>query len=229
VHQDPVDEDRSLIVPIQARSRFLSANRELAKRLGVGLGTVHGAFAQLQKEGFVQRRSRRGTFVGQVSVGIPTALDMGVLFRAPREWSRDDNDGIQTFHGIPPAHAALHDWRVLDNPAFRQIMSAMPVPTAVFTSDDYVARYVLNSANQMGLRVPEHVSVVSLLDLGFAARTEPPLTTMRFEPEAIGRAAVEEVVACCREPGRAPQSHPISGQWVERGSLKSTNGKEPMP
>jgi hypothetical protein len=25
------------------------------------------------------------------------------------------------------------------------------------------------------------------------------------------------VVACCREPGRAPQSHPISGQWVERG------------
>ena len=327
----------------------LPTNRELSKRLGVGLGTVHQAFATLGQEGLIYRRKRLGTFVGRSPIEIPAALDVGVLFRMPREWGADDNYGLQMFQGIqealqsgghqitlvtfasedgfsgrtdevprqftgrpmhgyivdervpdaliarladggrtvivvnrgcklagvgaafrdnrqagveaagrllaaghrvagcvlrddwnghaaaeaflaamtaaraavPAARVVVFDGRCPDPPAFRILMSAVPVPTAIFATDAYVAKYMVKMAMKSGLRVPRDLAVVGALDLEFASRTEPPLTTMRFEPEAIGRAAVEELVACCREPGRSPRQQAIAGQWVERGSMVS--------
>ena len=57
------------------------------------------------------------------------------------------------------------------------------------------------------------------MDLRLAAQLEPPLTTFRFDPEEIGRRAVQELIGLCRDPGKQPRSVVVSGEWIERESL----------
>lgn len=60
-------------------------------------------------------------------------------------------------------------------------------PTAVFAFGDWVAFEIYNVANEMGLRIPEDVSVVGYNDSNKLARIiNPPLTTVRQKPRQIG-------------------------------------------
>ena len=52
-------------------------------------------------------------------------------------------------------------------------------PDAVFAASDIMAIGALRALREAGLRVPEDVAVVGFDDLPQAARTEPPLTTVR--------------------------------------------------
>ena len=47
----------------------------------------------------------------------------------------------------------------------------------------------------MGLRVPEDISLVSHDDVPLAQFTAPPLTTVRVDYEALGKSAVEMLLA----------------------------------
>ena len=47
----------------------------------------------------------------------------------------------------------------------------------------------------MGLRVPEDISLVSHDDVPLAQFTDPPLTTVRVDYEALGKSAVEMLAA----------------------------------
>lgn len=102
---------------------------------------------------------------------------------------------------------------------FLRVLSCPPVPTVVFCTDDRIARPFCAWAKDRGLRVPQDVSVVGVMDLAMAARNDPPLSTFHFHPEAVGRAAVEELIAQCRQPSQAPRTITVPGEWVERQSL----------
>jgi len=100
---------------------------------------------------------------------------------------------------------------------FRQVMATSP--TAVYFGNDRLARSFYMWAADVGLRIPQDVSVVGCLDLRLAAELSPPLTTVRFDPEEMGRRAVQELIALCETPGRAPVHAALPGEWVERESL----------
>lgn len=119
----------------------------------------------------------------------------------------------------PASRVATYTVREDGRGAFAKVMSAAAVPTVVYCASDRVARHFYKWAHEAGLRIPEDVSVIGTTDMKLAQLLDPPLTTFRFVPEEVGRAAVEEVIACCREPGRAPRAVAISGEWVERDSL----------
>ncbi len=124
---------------------------------------------------------------------------------------------------VAPSHTAMAD--LFSAPqdviygVFRGVMSHPPVPTAVFCTDDRIARAFSAWARESGLRIPQDVSCAGVMDLAMAAINDPPLSTFRFNPEALGRAAVEEVVACCRDSQRKPGARLVPGEWVERGSV----------
>lgn len=63
-------------------------------------------------------------------------------------------------------------------------------PTAVLCFSDAVAEGTIRAARARGLRVPEDLSVVGFDDNGLAVWTDPPLTTVRQDVDAKGRAAV---------------------------------------
>jgi LacI family transcriptional regulator len=67
-------------------------------------------------------------------------------------------------------------------------------PTAVFAATDPLARSVYRAVGELGLRVPQDVSVVGFADDDFARDLNPPLTTVRQSGYETGRRAAELVL-----------------------------------
>jgi LacI family transcriptional regulator len=68
-------------------------------------------------------------------------------------------------------------------------------PTALFCFNDALALSVLHAAAELGISVPDELSVVGFDDLIPSALSSPPLTTVRQPLADIGRRAVEILVA----------------------------------
>lgn len=68
-------------------------------------------------------------------------------------------------------------------------------PTAVFAGSDLQALGVLRAAREMGLRVPEDLSVVGYDDLPVAEWTGPALTTVRQPLQDMAGTATRMVLA----------------------------------
>ncbi|MBE1876645.1 LacI family DNA-binding transcriptional regulator [Myceligenerans pegani] len=88
--------------------------------------------------------------------------------------------------------------------------------TAVLCFSDVFAHGVLTTAAARGLRVPDDVSVVGFDDTELAAALNPPLTTVRQDVAAKGRAAVTTLVA--RLAGQAPEAVVLPTELVIRRS-----------
>ena len=67
-------------------------------------------------------------------------------------------------------------------------------PTAVTCYNDLVAIGVMRALRELGLRVPEDVSVVGYDDIDMASYAAVPLTTVRVPKREIGRQATEILV-----------------------------------
>lgn len=61
--------------------------------------------------------------------------------------------------------------------------------TAIMCSHDLLAHTLMIHCQELGLRIPEDVSIVGFDDLPLAAHTIPPLTTIRQDRAEIGRSA----------------------------------------
>jgi len=71
-------------------------------------------------------------------------------------------------------------------------------PTAVLTANDESALALLRIGREIGVSVPDDLSVVGFDDARFAEQMEPPLTTVRVDKEALGRLAVRRLAECMR-------------------------------
>ena len=77
-------------------------------------------------------------------------------------------------------------------------------PTGLLCVSDAFALEVLRAATDLGLRVPEDLSVVGYDDSRVAATSRPPLTTIRQDVVAKGRLAVTALVRAINDPDSAP-------------------------
>jgi Transcriptional regulators len=66
-------------------------------------------------------------------------------------------------------------------------------PTAVVAANDSIAVHLLRTLRKEGVRVPEDVSIVGFDDLPLATASDPPLTTVHVDREAMGRLAVQRL------------------------------------
>ncbi len=73
--------------------------------------------------------------------------------------------------------------------AGRQLLASEEPPTAIFASNDEMAAGVLHAARERGLDVPGDLSIVGFDDTAIAAHLWPPLTTVRWPIQAMGKAA----------------------------------------
>jgi LacI family transcriptional regulator len=64
-------------------------------------------------------------------------------------------------------------------------------PTAIFCASDIMAMGVMNACRELGLRIPEDISIISFDDNLWASFAHPPLTTFRQDRHAIGKKAAE--------------------------------------
>ncbi len=80
---------------------------------------------------------------------------------------------------------------------FEQTLSLMREPnppTAIFCANDLMAIGAIEALKQLGLRVPEDVSVLGYDDQEIARHTHPPLSTVVLPNYELGRWAVETLL-----------------------------------
>jgi LacI family transcriptional regulator len=94
-----------------------------------------------------------------------------------------------------PALVRDGDW--MSGTGFDATLSLMKEPrppTAIFCANDLMALGAIEALKQLGLRVPEDVSVMGYDDQEISRHTHPPLTTMVLPNYEMGRAAVEALL-----------------------------------
>jgi len=105
-------------------------------------------------------------------------------------------------------------------------------PTAIFCANDLMAIGAIEALKQLGLRVPEDVSVMGYDDQELARHTHPPLTTVVLPNYELGRWAVDTLLQ--EEQNRsagAPVRHrtvKLDGPLIERASVCAPNANAPV-
>ncbi|MFC4454290.1 LacI family DNA-binding transcriptional regulator [Deinococcus sonorensis] len=100
--------------------------------------------------------------------------------------------------------------------ALRLLRLAQP-PSAIFVSGDAMALGAMHVAQDLGMRVPDELSVVGFDDLPIAVASRPGLTTVRQPLAQIGEVAVQLLVALAE--GQAPAlPAPFPTELIERES-----------
>ncbi len=77
-------------------------------------------------------------------------------------------------------------------------------PTAVTCFNDLIAVGLLRALHELGLRVPEDVSVTGFDDINVARYLTVPLTTMRMPRNEMGRQSAELLIRRMRQPITVP-------------------------
>jgi len=91
-------------------------------------------------------------------------------------------------------------------------------PTAIFAVSDDVALGVLRAAEELGISIPQSLSVVGFDDAAAASWMSPPLTTVRQPLESMGQIAVERLLALADDPDRFAHPFQLETKLVVRES-----------
>ena len=82
-------------------------------------------------------------------------------------------------------------------------------PTAVFSANDLMALQFMRAARELGVSIPDDLSVVGFDNIPEGALGEPPLTTVDQHVQELGRKAVQVLVELIEHPGGHGESDPI--------------------
>ncbi len=89
--------------------------------------------------------------------------------------------------------------------ATQKILSANPRPTALFSTNDDMAAAAMHTALDMGLKVPDDLSVVGFDDTPLSRYIWPPMTTVRQPIRDMGHKAAEKLITYIHEPKKGQQ------------------------
>ena len=89
------------------------------------------------------------------------------------------------------------------------LLSKTNPPTAMITINDMYAFGVYAGARDLGLNIPEDVSVVGVDDIALTEVVQPPLTTVRQPIRDITRLAVERLIGRLQDTCEEPLGHQV--------------------
>ena len=107
--------------------------------------------------------------------------------------------------------------------AAEQLLALDPVPTALFAASDEIALGVLSVFKQRGVKVGHDISVIAFDDVGPLELFDPPLTAIRQPVNAMGRRAVQIVLALINGEALLPATELLPVELIIRNSVKPPN------
>ena len=105
--------------------------------------------------------------------------------------------------------------------AIEELMRKYPEVTAIFAVNDKAAVKAIHAIQQVGLLVPQDISVIGYDDTYLAVNVSPKLTTMHVDSVAMGQAAVQLLKMRIEHPQAARMTLTIHTTLVERNSVAS--------
>jgi LacI family transcriptional regulator len=95
------------------------------------------------------------------------------------------------------------------------MLETHPNITAIFALNDLMAVGAIHAVHELGLRVPEDVSVVGFSDVPVASDTSPPLTTLRLPLREMGEVALETALS---DEQATERTLVLGVELIDRGS-----------
>lgn len=127
--------------------------------------------------------------------------------------------GVAPLGVLPAVRRALYSDRApsLVGEHVTALLSAGEKPDAILCGNDRVAMEVYAALARAGLRIPHDIAVASFDNqVELASRLDPPLTTMALPHRAMGRQAMEILLA---EDAAPPRVQMLPFHLVERASV----------
>ncbi len=82
----------------------------------------------------------------------------------------------------------------------KELLELKERPTCIIFPDDFSCIGGINAIKEMGLRVPEDISVVGYDGIMLSQVLDPKLTTLQQDTKALGRTAAEKLIALIENP-----------------------------
>jgi LacI family transcriptional regulator len=145
---------------------------------------------------------------------------------APQAERDDASERLRGYHeslqeaGVPPPSSYLQhgDYSPRSGEEATLALMRLPSPpTAIFAAGDAMAVAVIHALQDLGLRVPDDVSVVGFDDLPYFRGLRPALTTVRQPLDLLGARAVQMLVTLA-EGQPSPLPPPFPTELIVRDS-----------
>ncbi|MBQ9120198.1 MAG: LacI family DNA-binding transcriptional regulator [Lachnospiraceae bacterium] len=95
-----------------------------------------------------------------------------------------------------------------------RLLALKEPPTCILYPDDFTAIGGINVIKQKNLRIPEDISVVGYDGISYAKVTEPPITTLEQDSDALGRNAAMHLIQRIEKPKTALVERIVVGGHV---------------
>jgi LacI family transcriptional regulator len=103
----------------------------------------------------------------------------------------------------------------------KELLSGSDIPTCIFMPDDYSALGGFNAIKDMGLSVPEDISVVGYDGIAYSRLLSPKLTTYLQDTAKIGETAANKLISLIENPQTTfTEVVTVDGQLVIGESVK---------
>lgn len=114
----------------------------------------------------------------------------------------------------PTLEGAYRDMKeILEN-------KSLKLPTAYFALNDIIALGAIRAMKEIGIGIPEQISVVGFDDMPFCEISSPRLTTVRVHKQYIGKTAIKRLIQKIAEKDEIKLKIEINTEVVVRDSVK---------
>lgn len=106
------------------------------------------------------------------------------------------------------------------------LIKRAPEVTAICVCNDRTTMAVIRAINDMGLAIPDDISVIGFDNWDPAKDTIPPLTTIQVDTERMGRTAVERLLQRFENPDEPVMKVVLGTHLVERESVRTLDSSK---
>lgn len=107
--------------------------------------------------------------------------------------------------------------------AMLKLLALPDRPTAVFVAGDEMAIAAIKVCKEMGVRIPEDISIIGFDDISLAKHIEPSLTTIRQDKDRLGRQAATLLLNEINELSKEQHTSILPVRLEKRNSCRSFN------
>jgi DNA-binding LacI/PurR family transcriptional regulator len=162
----------------------------IADRAGARQAAEHLALLGHRRIAILSMETRPDGYIGP----LDARRRAGSVYAVTDDRLAGYEDGLAAA-GLDPAALRIEE-RPCNDPraareAARALLSERPRPSAILAMSDLFALAAIEAAADLGLRVPDDLSVVGFDDVPIASQVSPPLTTVRQPLVEKGRIAAE--------------------------------------
>jgi LacI family transcriptional regulator len=132
------------------------------------------------------------------------------------------------YYGIPLKDQYIYSVDSTFEGSYRDMLALLKkrleTPTALFSTNDIIAYGCIRAIKEIGLRIPQDISIVGFDDLPMSAMMDPPLTTMQVNKKRIGVSAMQLLITKLETDSKMPPMKIlIDGDLIVRKSVKNLN------